>query len=108
MGYLLKKAANREWDQLKREKCVAVNKAERKWSYEECFYIRYGDIDWEFAQLGFGLALVQYFLTMLPLGMVMYVLCYCMLEVCNLLFHFYFRRVRVCHESQKRLWSLDF
>ena len=28
MGYLLKRAANREWNQLKRKKCVTVNKAE--------------------------------------------------------------------------------
>jgi hypothetical protein len=29
MGYLLRKAANREWKYPKREKCVAVNKADR-------------------------------------------------------------------------------
>jgi hypothetical protein len=32
MGYLLRKADNREWNQPKRKKCVAVNKAERSWT----------------------------------------------------------------------------
>jgi hypothetical protein len=31
VGYLLRKAANREWNQPKGEKCVAVNKAGRSW-----------------------------------------------------------------------------
>ena len=35
MGYMLRKAANREWNQPKRKKCVAVNKAERSWRSEE-------------------------------------------------------------------------
>jgi hypothetical protein len=30
VGYLLQKAANWEWIQPKRDKCVAVNKTERK------------------------------------------------------------------------------
>jgi len=38
--YLLKKAANREWNQPK--KCVAVIKAERSWRSEEHFIIRHG------------------------------------------------------------------
>lgn len=47
--------------------------------------------DFGFALLDFCLALVQYVLTMpqfFPFGMVMYILCHCMLEVCNLLFDF--------------------
>ncbi|KAL6070602.1 hypothetical protein STEG23_013786 [Scotinomys teguina] len=36
MGYLPGKAANREWNQTQREKCVAVNKAEQSWRSEEC------------------------------------------------------------------------
>ena len=46
----------------------------------------------EFALLGFVLALGQYFLTMFPFfhfGMVMFILCYCLLEECDLLFDFY-------------------
>ena len=35
MGYLLRKAVNSEWNQLKRKKCVVVNKAERSWRSEE-------------------------------------------------------------------------
>lgn len=44
----------------------------------------------EFALLGFSLSLAQYFLTVLPslpVGMVMYILCHCMLEICGLLFY---------------------
>ena len=47
-----------------------------------------------FTLLVFGLVLkVQYFITGLPslhFGMVIYILCYCMLEVCHLLFFFLF------------------
>jgi hypothetical protein len=32
MGYLLRKAANREWNHFKRKKCVAIIKAERSWT----------------------------------------------------------------------------
>ena len=48
----------------------------------------------EFAQMVFGLPLVQYFLSMLPslhFGMVLYILCHYMLEVCDLLFYFDFQ-----------------
>lgn len=44
----------------------------------------------EFALLVFSLALVQYFLTMLLLGMVMYILNHYMMELCDLLFYFDF------------------
>ena len=45
----------------------------------------------KFVQVIFCLSLVQYFLTILsflPFGMVMYILCQCLLEVCALLFDF--------------------
>ena len=45
----------------------------------------------EFAQLVFDIILVQYFFTMLPsihFGIVIYILCHDMLEVCDLLFGF--------------------
>jgi hypothetical protein len=53
-----------------------------------------------------GLALFQNFLIMLPLlsfGMVMYILCHCMLKVCNLIFDFDFMG---CYnwEIAWRLW----
>lgn len=44
--------------------------------------------DLEFALMDFGLSLVQYLLTIsqfLPFGMVVYLLCHCMLEGDNLL-----------------------
>jgi hypothetical protein len=43
MGYLLRKAANREWNQPKRKKYVAANPTERTWRSEEPFDIRHGD-----------------------------------------------------------------
>lgn len=87
VGYLLKRAAKREWNQPKRKKCVAVNKAKRSWRSEECFDISYGDA--EFGVCPVCLTLVQYFLTMLrslPFGIVVYILCHYMLEVCDLVF----------------------
>lgn len=51
----------------------------------------------EFAQLSVGLALIQYFLTMLPFPhfeMGIYILCHFMVEV-NLLFDFHFIGVTV-------------
>ena len=75
--YLPRRAANREWNQPRRKKCVVVNKVERNWRSEKHFDVRYGDAKFEFAQMVLGLALVQYFLSMfssLPFGMVMYIL----------------------------------
>ena len=60
----------------------------------------------EFAQLVFSLALVQYFLIILPFGMTVYILSHYMLEVCDLLFDFDFMerlQLRDCLQSQKRL-----
>ena len=61
----------------------------------------------EFAQLVFGLALVQYFLTMLPslhFRMVMDTLCHFWLDVCDLTFNFILQiRVKRLRDSQKRL-----
>ena len=68
------------WDQSKRKKCVAINKAERSWRADECFDIILRDEmqDLEFVLLAFVLALVQDFLTMLSFQsfeMVKYFLC---------------------------------
>ena len=67
----------------------------------------------EFAQLVFSLALVQHFLTKptpLHFGLVMYILCHYMLEVCDLCFDFDFTGITVkrLHESQKRHCILNF
>jgi hypothetical protein len=45
LRYLLRIAADQMWSQPKREKCVAVNKAERNWRSEEPFDIRHRDAD---------------------------------------------------------------
>ena len=94
MGHLPRKAANREWSHPKRKKCIAVQKAEQSWKSEDRFDIRHGDGEFEVCPAGFGLALVQYFLTMLPslcFGMVMYILCHYMLEVYDLLLDLEFK-----------------
>ena len=53
IGYLSRRAANREWNQPKRKKCVSVNKAERSWRSEEYFDIRHSIQSLEFVQLVF-------------------------------------------------------
>ena len=83
VGHLPKKAVDCVWNESSREKYVAANKAERS---EEYFDIRHGHAEFGVTPLGFELALVENFLTMLPFlpfGMVMYILCHCMLEVCD-------------------------
>lgn len=65
----------------------------------------------EFAQQVFGLALVQYFLTMFPFPhfrMVMYILCHYMLEVCNLLYYFDFTGDYISEISQVSEETLNF
>ena len=67
----------------------------------------------EFAPLVFSLVLVQYFLIVvffLPLGMVMYILCLYILEVCDLLFHLilFFRDCMILIKDFKLLviWNI--
>ena len=43
LGYLQRKAVNREYKQLKTKKCAALYIAERSWRFEEHFDIRHGD-----------------------------------------------------------------
>jgi hypothetical protein len=58
MGYLVRKAANREWNQFKKKNCASINKAVRSWtSHMEMQSLG-------FVQLVFGLALVQHFIIM--------------------------------------------
>ena len=86
VGYLLRRAATREWNQLKREKCAAITPAERSWSSEECFDIRQ---KYRIYSEGFCYCFGQYYLTMspfLPFG----IICHCILKVCDLLFDFHF------------------
>jgi hypothetical protein len=52
MGYLLRKAANREWNQTRKKKFVTVNKDEWNWRSDEHSDIRNGD-----AEFGVCLAL---------------------------------------------------
>jgi len=93
MRYLLRKAANREWIQPKRKNCVAVNKAERSWTSDMEKH------SLEFAQQIFGLALVQYFLTMMFFGMAIYILWCWKYVVCFLILILQVITVKVLHES---------
>ena len=60
IGYLLRGAANKELNQPKRKKCVAVNKDERSWRSKEHFDIRHGDAEFGVCPAGFQSSLVQY------------------------------------------------
>ena len=87
--YLLRKTANREWEQPKRKRSVAVNKAVGSCRSKECFDIRHGDAEFGVCPAGYNLALVHYFLTLSPslhFGMAMYILCHYMLELYELPF----------------------
>ena len=90
MESLLRRAANREWNQPKTKKST---KQKGVGGLKNISTSKMEVQSLEFAQLVFGLALVQYFLTMLPslcFGVVTYILGHFMLEVCDLLFYFDF------------------
>ena len=53
IGYLPRRAANKELNLPKRKKCVAVNKDERSWRSEEHFDIRHGDAEFEVCPVNF-------------------------------------------------------
>lgn len=53
MSSLVRKTANREWNQPKRKKFIAVNKDERSWRSEEHFDIRHGDAEFGVLPAGF-------------------------------------------------------
>lgn len=65
VGHKPRKAADRAWNQLKRKKCVSLDKAEMSWRFEEFFNVRHGEQSLEMA-LVLGLALVLCFLTIFP------------------------------------------
>jgi hypothetical protein len=91
MGYLPRKAAIREWSKPKRKKCVAVNKAEESWKSEEPFDFKNGNEVFGVCSAGFWSCFGPVFISSLVLpslhfGMIMYVLCHLMLELCDLFF----------------------
>ena len=93
VGYLLRKATHKEWNQPKRKKYVAVNKEENTGDLKNILTSDMQPQSLEFFQLVFSLVFVQRFLTMIPslhFVMVMYILCHYMLEVCDFLFFFNF------------------
>jgi len=60
----MRKAGNREWNQPRRMKFVAVNKDEGVEDLKSSLTSNIEMLNFEFVQLTFGLALVQYFLPM--------------------------------------------
>ena len=89
MGYLPRRAAKRKWEQPRREKCAVVNRGGKSRELKSMLTSDVEMQSWESAQLVFALALVQYLLTVLSslqFGMVMDILCHCILEVCDLFF----------------------
>ena len=95
--YRPKRAANREWNQFKKEVCCS----QQSLTELEIWSVLTSDMEMqnlEFTLLVFSLVLVKYFLIMLfflPFWMVMYILCYSMLEICDLVYHFDFRQITV-------------
>lgn len=66
--------------------CAAVSHVGRE---ESCKSVEVRHVTKGFGVYPAGLALVHYLFTMspsLPFGMAVYILCHCMLEVCNLFF----------------------
>ena len=106
---LLRRAANRKWNQPKRKKCVEVNKADRSWRSEERFGIRHGDAEFGVSPGGFWFCFVQYFLTILQFATVTYILCHYMLEACALFLISIYRglQLRDCMSLRRdfELWT---
>ena len=69
------------------KKHAAVNKAERSWRSKEHFDIRHGGAEFGVCPAVFCPVFLQ---ILFPFGMVIYILCYYMLEVCDMLFKFDF------------------
>ena len=90
---LLKRAVNREWTSPRESSVLQSIKVEEVGDPK--LALTSDLVEFGVCPAGFSLALVQYFLSMIPFlhfRMVMYILCYCVLEVCDLLFHFDFTR----------------
>lgn len=85
----IKQNCSQEWNQPKQKKFTRVNKAERGWKSGRHFDIRHGGAEFEVCPAGFSSS-SSYFVLFPPFWMVIYILCHCMLEVCDLLFHFHF------------------
>ena len=86
-----------KWVWLSWRKCATGGRARQSLGYllqmengtrlkEKCVTMQ----SFDFARLVFHLTLVQHFLTVLPFGKVMSIMCHCMLEICNLLLGFDF------------------
>ena len=93
VGYLLRKAANKKRTSPRESSVVQPIKLEEVGDPKRALTLDVEIQSLQFAWLVFSLALVQYFLSRIPFlhfRMVMYILCYYMLEVCDLLFYFDF------------------
>ena len=107
-GFLPQRAANGVWNQLKKEKCAAVNKAERSWRSDE----KPLPSDMEMQNLRvcslgvracFG-PLFPCSAPSFPFVMAMYMSCHCMVEACDMSFYCDFQGIKT-----KRLpRTLDF
>ena len=68
VGHLLRKVANKDWNQPKRKKFIAFNKEERVGDLKSTLTSETEMLSLELVMLSFGLALVQYILTMMFSG----------------------------------------
>ena len=73
--YLLKRAANRERNQLKRNKVcyIQVDRAERSWRTEESFDIKHGDAEFGLCSVLFWSSIFSLCSFSLHFGMVLYI-----------------------------------
>jgi hypothetical protein len=91
------KDASKEYNQTKRKKCVAINKAERSWRSEEHFAFLLGDVELGVCPVG---PIFPH--PFLHFGTVMYIPCHCMLEVCDLFLFLQGITVKRLYKTQKR------
>jgi hypothetical protein len=68
----------KKWNQIKRKKCIAVNKAKRSWRSEEHFDIRHGDVEIWVCPACFG-SIFPHSAPCLRFETVKYILCHFML-----------------------------
>lgn len=114
LEYLSKGAADQVWSLPKRRKCVTVNKMKGVGHLKSALtsHTEMQQLQFFLLFVCFGLASVQYLLMMYPFflsGMVMYILLHCWKCVISFfIFILWGLQLRDCHESWKRLWTLDF
>jgi hypothetical protein len=117
-GISAKESHSSEWSQLKRKAMWAAKGPEGRatqacWSSRHdttCSGAGHGAINFLFALLSFSLSLVIFLLSMsasLLLRLRLFILCYCVLEACNLFWFYRASELKDYLDSQNRLLQMD-